>query len=421
MRNKNFILLITVLFVGLALAGGTYAFLTSSVNITNNVYNTVTGCFNVDYTIDNGDNTQDITGTLFPSTNASGGLNGRVGIKANTTCGLNGIGTLKLHINSETSSTFMTSASSYCEDRGTMEPITGISTEADCQTTGGRWRGYGDSYCESNTTLERLTDYTDSSSCANHSGTWKSGGSPLKYAVYSNATATGAPLSKGYITAADIGNDVTIYDGFIVDATQDYYYVFIWLDGYLVDNSVNNLSFGGYIKAEAVQANFVYTVNTNAYITLEQAIPSSVTQYTTPTAAMSAFNNYPFFLMHRMQGGVVSETYLGFVVTSAMVQDNSGLTAGTYYLKAFINESNLSTQPTFIANRAILLSAFSSSNCNSSGIYYHCEVASNGLEVYIYKNGDTWAELYTHNGGVPSCNAAYDVASQSWQAYCTSS
>ena len=326
MKNKSILLVITILLIGLSLAGGTYAYLTMAASITNGNYNTQTTCFNIDYNISNEGSGQDISGTLFPSANASGGLSGRVGLKATASCGLNGLGTLKLHINSTTSSSLMTSASSYCQDRKTLEPISGITTEEACTTAGGRWRGYGDAYCESNSTLERLTTPTDSESCTSAGGTWKTGGSPLKYAVYDNNAGTGTPLSKGYIESTDINTDKVIYDNFVIDTNQKYYYIFIWIDGYLVDNAINNLPFSGYISASAEQTNikYVYTANLydeNAtgwnYVWQGQPISNSITQYNTPEAAITALEtaysnansgattSLPFFLKHTVSDGTL--------------------------------------------------------------------------------------------------------------------
>ena len=102
-----------------------------------------------------------------------GGLNGRVGLQIDNTCTLYGTGTLKLHINSETDTKLMTPATSYCENRKTMEPISGITTEEACHSeeVNGRWRGYSDPYCEDAATLKRLPDYTTSSACTSHNGT----------------------------------------------------------------------------------------------------------------------------------------------------------------------------------------------------------------------------------------------------------
>ncbi len=266
-KNKKLIIaMIIVTLICLGVAGATYAYLTLATNVTNAAYNLGTHCFTIDYNINNVDGSQDITGTLFPSGTVTGGLTGRVGMKINNNCDINGIGTIKLHINGNnaTSATLTSSANSYCEDRSTLEPMTGNdapSTKADCDTAGGRWQSYGESYCENNNTLERMIGYTNSSSCTSNGGTWitcsnnNCNVSPLKYAIYDNSAGTGTPLDKGTIVSTDIGDDISIYDGFTISKTQDYtyYYIFIWLDGYLTNASYVNLPFSGYITAEAVQ------------------------------------------------------------------------------------------------------------------------------------------------------------------------
>ena len=461
MKNKSILLVITILLIGLSLAGGTYAYLTMAASVTNGNYNTQTTCFNIDYNISNEGSGQDISGTLFPSANASGGLSGRVGLKATASCALNGLGTLKLHINSSTSSSLMTSASSYCQDRKTLEPISGITTEEACTTAGGRWRGYGDAYCESNSTLERLTTPTDNESCTSAGGTWKTGGSPLKYAVYANNAGTGAPLSKGYIESTDINTDKVIYDNFVIDTNQKYYYIFIWIDGYLVDNAINNLPFSGYINASANQADIKYVYTANLYdenaagwnsVWIGQSVPVGITQYDTEEGAMAALKtagggttDHPFFLKHTVADGTlwcavnssegisacvfesqsecntkvsdfgdgfvcqentftggVSESYVGFVVTPAMASAKSGMTAGTYYLRGGDNGR------AYNDNKATLLSAFGSTYCDETPFGFECYV-SGLLGARALSNGsvsagdDAGSDCGVFGGGVSYC------------------
>ena len=220
-RNKYVLMAIVVILVGIAVAGGTYAWMTVSLNVTNGSYNGSTHCFLIDYNIDNAGtgNGQQITGLLCPGSGPAKGLSGRVGLKLNSNCSLEGTGTLKLHINSGTSTAF-----------GTV----------------------GAAHCENTSTLETLNDYKTSSACSGH-GTWTSSTTPLKYAVYNNASATGPPLSVGYITTSDIGSDKTIYNNINITSTQAYYYIFIWLDGYMTDDTFTDLSFNGYISATAEQ------------------------------------------------------------------------------------------------------------------------------------------------------------------------
>ncbi len=409
MKKKNIILIIAVFFVGIALAGGTYAYLTSTLNVTNGNYNTITGCFDITYNINNVTSGQDITGTMFPSSGPSGGLSGRVGIKTTNACNINGTGELKLHINSGTSSSLMSPSQSYCEDRRTLEAMSGVTTEAACDTAGGRWRGYGDAYCENNATLQRLTDYTTQSDCTSNGGSWKTGGSPLKYAIYDNASATGTPLSVGRIASTDIGNDITIYENFLINNTQAYYHIFIWMDGYLIGNSDNTASFDGYITASAIQRNpYAYTANLGANVTKGSAIPNTITVYNTPAQAMAALKtagggttDYPFFLRHTINNNVVTESYVGFVVTSEMAASNSGMTAGTYYLKGGDKGA------AYNDNKAILQSAFGSAYCADYSSHFDCHVS--GLDAYAYSGdfvqvGPVGRCCYVNNDGISYCS-----------------
>ena len=247
--------IIAVIAFVILIAGATYAYLVSNVDVTNGNYVTDTHCFQIDYNINNTDGTQNITGILFPSAVPTKGLNGRVGFKTTNNCELNGKGTLKLFINSNNNTTNLTSiASSYCRSRKTGEAVN--LTESECTAAGHRWVSIPTSYCENNATLETMTNVSQSD-CTSNGGTWVTGGSPLKYAVYDNNSGSGTPVKAGYITSSDIGdsNGKIIYDNFIVTDVQKYYYIYIWMDGYLTDNSYNDIPFTGHIEASAIQDN----------------------------------------------------------------------------------------------------------------------------------------------------------------------
>ena len=145
MNKKNTILVISILVFGLVLAGGTYAWLTASVNVTNGKYNLTSDCFMIDYT----DNTQTITGTLFPSVGPNKGLSGSVTMKVNDNCNAEGVGTLYLHVNNGTSTKFGDTVSAHCENPKT---------------------------------LVTLPEYTTSSACSSY-GIWVTSGSALKFAL----------------------------------------------------------------------------------------------------------------------------------------------------------------------------------------------------------------------------------------------
>ena len=254
-KKKNIVLSVIVMLIGLLVASGTYAFLYVQANVTNTNYVGTSTCFLVDYNIDNGDSTQNITGTLFPSLGPSDGLNGRVGLKINSSCSnINGTGTIKIHINNGTSASLMQKATSHCEDKKTGDTLTEYTTASTCSSAGGKWREYAASYCEDKNTLERLKEYTTSASCTSHNGNWVTNGSPLKYAVYNTSGASTNPIKVGYITSASIGGDVVIHDTIELTHTEQFFYIYVWLDGYLTDNSHADLAFDGYISASATQS-----------------------------------------------------------------------------------------------------------------------------------------------------------------------
>ena len=330
-KKKNIILSIVVILVGLALVGGTYAYLTFSMNVTNNVVNGGTTCFDIDYI----DNTDQITGTLFPSANHTKGLTGTVSLKIKNTCNLDGVGNLYLHVNNNTSNLFITTAAPHCENKST---------------------------------LETLTQYTTSGTCNGSNRSWVTTGTPLKYAVYGNSTGTGTPLSVGYVNAID--SDIAVYKDFVIKHTQKDYYIFLWLDGHLTDNTYTNLSFDGYVKVDATQARTVYTANVvdsniqyGNLIPIGSSMPNWITEYSTQEEAMAYLKSatggttdYPFFLKHTV-GNIVVESYVGFVITPDMAANNSGLTAGTYYLNGGDDGNS------FLDNAKTLYDAFGGANC----------------------------------------------------------
>ena len=279
LNNKNKKILIFGIILGVVLiAGGTYAFLTMALNVQNGNVNGKLECFQINYNacnlwdvngdgvIDtndsaalndyfngtvnenyiyrdlNGDgaiNNLDVTlfsdclngtqtnnsvgdlrGILFPSTEITGGLFGSLAMGVNSACNITGTGTIYLHVGTESSVTLLRKT---------------------------------DGHCENPTTLETLTSYTSSNECLTDGNKWVTDGSALKYAVYDNAMGTGVPLSVGYITGGDIGEDISLYTGFDVNSTNNRYYMFIWLDGNLTNEDYEDLPFSGYIHASVVQ------------------------------------------------------------------------------------------------------------------------------------------------------------------------
>lgn len=220
-KRKKILLVVGIILACVLVVGGTYAYLTFSVSVTNGTISGNVECFEIDYSILNDDDSSQITGTLFPSAGPSGGLSGKVSININASCNVTATGTLYLNVDSGTSTALVQTVADHCEDK---------------------------------ITLETLNDYTTSAECtADSSRMWVSTGTGLKYAVYSSVNATGTPLNVGYITSGDIGRDIPIYSDFTVDKTASSYYIFIWMDGYITDSTYTELPFGGYIHASVLQ------------------------------------------------------------------------------------------------------------------------------------------------------------------------
>lgn len=236
--KKNITLVISILLFVLLIVGSTFAYLIFSVYVTNGVYNTSLTCFNVTYDINNSDGSSDITGTLFPSSGPSGGLNGAVKIGIDPDCNVNAIGNLYLDVDSASDLLFQT-------------------VEA---------------HCENSQTLKTMTDYTTEDECvAATNGTWVTDGGPLKYAVYntSQVTSSTVPIKVGYLkqlSQINIYEDFILYDvdsetqssaataaGFGSDGNISYY-IYIWMDGNLTDNSYASLSLVSSLDATVVQA-----------------------------------------------------------------------------------------------------------------------------------------------------------------------
>ena len=175
----------------------------------------------------------------------------------------------------------------------------------------------------------------------------------------------------------------------------------------------------------------VYTVSsTSSYI--GQEIPSDITQYSSAAEAMAAFSNKPSYLKHIIRNGVIDESYVEFVVTQAMANANSGMTAGTYSLRGIdgislmYDENSNSTNyckaeyytegyckgPYYESNKETLLQAFGRENCEfgsygSDNKYLDCSVS--GIHAEARSMGDVsvgGSDSYcmVYNSGKSECD-----------------
>lgn len=217
--KKVDVFIIVLFLVCLLVVGGTYAYIILPVTVTNGNYNAATTCFSIDYSATNDNGTLPITGVLFPSSGPSGGLFGKVAMKVNSSCKVNGKGTVTLNVTTGSDKLF--------------------------QTVGG--------HCENSKTLKTMVNYTTSSNCAAQTnGLWVTDGNALKYAIYNtnSISSSTVPLKVGYVNKT---GSIVLYNNFDITSTQVNYYIYIWLDGNISDNSYANLSFNGYISASANQ------------------------------------------------------------------------------------------------------------------------------------------------------------------------
>ena len=181
---------------------------------------------------------------------------------------------------------------------------------------------------------------------------------------------------------------------------------------------------------------YVYTVNKSDYsattpkwnaVWLNQAIHESITQYNTPSAALTAIatdssKNLPFYLKHKIENGMVTESYVEFVVTPEMAGANTGMVAGTYTLRGEKTyDSDTSTwlvgtdyiSPYYEANKEAIKTAFGYSanpsrcneNVNGRSSNFICYVS--GLSAGAYAYGGVYANDY----GYSDCRVDSDGSS----------
>lgn len=215
-KKKNLLLTILVVLIGSIVTGGTFAFMTLNINVFNGVYSGSATCFNILYNNTAGDNK--ITGTLYSSYKVMNGVSSRISIGIDPECDVDGTGNIYMHLNNS---------------NGISTLVQGVKE-----------------HCEDLRTLETLTNYTTSSDCLNHANTkWVTNGTALKYAVY--AEMVNQPVSVGYLSSYN--EDIKIYSDFELSKGESNYFIYIWLDGNLIDNSYASKIIDGYFYADATQ------------------------------------------------------------------------------------------------------------------------------------------------------------------------
>ena len=234
--KKSILLSLAIIMFGVLVAGGTYAYFTVAFDATNSNIVTSTTCFSVNYT----DNTDQITGTLFPSAGPAKGLVGSITYQANQTCGVNGRGTFKLIVANGTSNVLTAPVAPHCENKYTLETV----------------KDYN--YFDCTNDQDNLV--------------WVTNGTALKYAIFDSSQRTHI-YKAGYIDDTFIGTEKIIHSDFSVNATSKSYYLYIWLDGHTTDNTYTNLPFSATSRLEVAQVGSgPITYTGDVYTTVDSTI-----------------------------------------------------------------------------------------------------------------------------------------------------
>ena len=148
---------------------------------------------------------------------------------------------------------------------------------------------------------------------------------------------------------------------------------------------------------------------------LNQAVPANVILHNTASDALADWTNasimnkssqMPFYLKHKIENDVVTESYVVFTVTPEMAAANPGMTAGTYELRGYTDGTY------FIQNAKTIYDAFGT-QCSENpysttpSAYFNCSVS--GLDAYASANGGVDAG----DGGGSYCDVGHDG-----NAYC---
>ena len=120
---------------------------------------------------------------------------------------------------------------------------------------------------------------------------------------------------------------------------------------------------------------------------------------------MNKASSIPWYLKHKIENDIVTESYVVFIVTPEMAQANPGMQAGTYELRGEKTNDKASDyiSPYYEANKETLKTAYgystNPSRCEESGTgrnsSFICRVIS--LFVNAYADGNVFADNYNNS------------------------
>ena len=294
------------------------------------------------------------------------------------------------------------------------------------------------------------TIYMDLYLQVNQIGTYLAQTPYFKYALTTEPdSCTSGVIASGSFQGTTTGSKVYLFsDKTYSSTTNDPYYLYIWLDKDETDNNTQNqpfnISLGGTCTDEA-PTTFTGTIYRYSDVSVsigDPIVPTVVNKWcdvendsgtvydcfdlenecnqflqdnnytetdtctygvTKPGLTSYETNasnlNKTFYLKHTIVNDIVTESYVEFVVTPTMAQANSGMKAGTYYLKGGDNGAAYTT------NKATLTTAFGSGNCTDNSSDFACSVS--GLRAYAYSDGGVRAAVVAG----AACSVGIDGAS----------
>ena len=140
---------------------------------------------------------------------------------------------------------------------------------------------------------------------------------------------------------------------------------------------------------------------------LNQAVPANAILHSTSSEALADWTNAsvmnstlkPYYLKHKIENDVVTESYVVFTVTDEMAQANPGMTAGTYELRGEMTNDKASDYISlyYEANKEAIKTAFgystNPSRCTESGTGRNSNFIcrGSGLNAYADAYGDVIA------------------------------
>ena len=147
----------------------------------------------------------------------------------------------------------------------------------------------------------------------------------------------------------------------------------------------------------------------NQYLSTNGMTSSYICQYNyvilSETEAL-ANSDIPFLKINVIDN-TISELYFAFTITSAMAQNFSGTTAGTYYLQVdTTNANNDQESPYFYDNKELLQLAFGSTYCYISAWEHTCSLSSMEYDYPII-HASTQNTGHVEVAGSGSTNDAY--------------